>query len=131
VGYAVLGAAAAGLTAVASLLHAGAPRTQVTAEEFGWLERLEVIPITASACAAVAGVIMVVSLRDLYVVGPLMVLVMIPGVALMGAALAVAEWRVALDALIRVGVDMALIVGLGAAVFAWKQRTFHRRRPLP
>jgi Domain of unknown function (DUF389) len=130
-GYAVLGAAAAGLTAIASLLHAGAPRAQVTTDALAWLERLEVIPVAASACAAVAGVLMVVSLRDLYVVGPLMVLVMIPGVALMGAALAVGEWRIALEALTRVGVDMALVVALGAAVFAWKQRAFHRRRPLP
>jgi hypothetical protein len=131
VGYTVLGAAAAGLTALASLLHPGSPRAEVTAEAMSWLQRVEVIPVLASACAAVAGIIMVVSLRDLYVVGPLMVLVMIPGVALTGAALAVGEPRVALHALTRVGVDMALIVGLGAAVFAWKQRAFHRRRPLP
>ena len=84
-----------------------------------------------SGCAAVAGILMVVSLRDLYVVGPLMVLVMISGVALVGAALARGEASLALAALERVGVDVALIVGLGAAVFAWKQRRFHRRRPLP
>jgi hypothetical protein len=70
-------------------------------------------------------------LRDLYVVGPLMVLVMISGVALVGAALARGEGMLALAALERVGVDVALIVGLGAGVFAWKQRRFHRRRPLP
>lgn len=130
IGYAVLGAAAAALTALASLLNLGA-RAHVTAEAMGWLERVEVIPVAASACAAVAGIIMVVSLRDLYVVGPLMVLMMISGVALAGAALAVGEWRVAAHALTRVGVDLALVVGLGAGVFAWKQHAFHHRRPLP
>jgi hypothetical protein len=77
-----------------------------------------------------AGVIMVVSLRDFYVVGPLMLLVLISGVALAGAALALGEGGIALGALGRTGCDLGLLVVLGGAVFHWKQRHFHRRRPL-
>ena len=83
-----------------------------------------------SAGAAVAGFIMVVSLRDFYVIGPLMLLVMISGVALVGVALAVREPGIALGALGRVGADVILILVLGALVFIWKQRQVHRRRPL-
>ncbi|HEY8923787.1 MAG TPA: DUF389 domain-containing protein [Polyangia bacterium] len=132
VGYAVLAAAAAALTFAAGALRlAPQPPHVVPPETARYLARLEAAPIVTSACAAVAGVLMVVSLRDLYVVGPLMVLVLISGVALVGAALARGEGRLAVAALERVGVDVALIVGLGAGVFAWKQRRFHRRRPLP
>jgi len=83
-----------------------------------------------AGAAAVAGIIMIVSLRDLYVVGPLMVLVLISNVGLTGAALALGEFRLALSALERAGVDVAAILVLGGAVFYWKQRGFHRRRPL-
>jgi hypothetical protein len=132
VGYAVLGAAAFAVTLLASLVHPGAPRAAVTAEPtLRALAQLDAVPILVSACAAVAGVLMVVSLRDLYVVGPLMVLVLISGVALVGASLAAGEPRVALGALARAGVDLVVVIVLGALVFTWKQRLFHRRRPLP
>lgn len=130
VGYSILGASAAALTFLVKLLRLGPPPVAPPAT-VRWLAQLQAVPIATSAAAAVAGVLMVVSLRDLYVVGPLMVLVMISGVALVGAALARGEGRLALAAAERVGVDVVLIVGLGAAVFAWKQRRFHRRRPLP
>jgi hypothetical protein len=87
-------------------------------------------PLVMSAAAAVAGVVMIVSLRDLYVVGPLMVLVLLPNITLVGAGLALRDGGLALDALRRLGADLLMIVVLGAAVFYWKQRAFHRRRPL-
>jgi hypothetical protein len=83
-----------------------------------------------SAAAAIAGVVMIVSLRDFYVVGPLIVLVIISSVALAAAAVGLGEPRLALGALRRVSGDLALIVVLGGAVFYWKQRRFHHRRPL-
>lgn len=91
---------------------------------------LRPIPLVTSAGAAIAGILMVVSLRDLYVVGPLMVLVTIPGLALAAASLAVADGSMAMGALRRVGADLGLVVVLGGGVFLWKQRTVHRRRPL-
>jgi hypothetical protein len=109
----------------------GDPRARLTAEPIlAPLTHLEPLSIITSACAAVAGVVMVVSLRDFYVVGPLMVLVTISGIALAGGALAVGEFGVVLSALKRVGVDAVLLLLLGAGVFYWKQRSFHRRRPI-
>jgi hypothetical protein len=56
---------------------------------------------------------------------------LIPRVALTAAGLAVGDTGLPLGALRRVGVDLALIVILGGAVFTWKQRRVRRRRPLP
>jgi hypothetical protein len=132
VGYAVLFAAASLFIFGMSLLTSSdRPHAALMAQPvLGPLTHLAVAPVVTSACAAVAGIIMVVSLRDLYVVGPLMVLVTIPGVALAAAALVTGEASIALGAMKRVAADFALIVILGAAVFYWKQRSFHRRRPL-
>jgi hypothetical protein len=55
---------------------------------------------------------------------------MMPGAALLGASIAVGDGPLALRALGRLGTDMGLTVLMGAAVFFWKQRRFHRRRPL-
>jgi hypothetical protein len=87
-------------------------------------------PLLMSACAAVAGVVMVVTLRDTYVVGALMLLVLIPGTALVGTAVAAGDGHLALAALGRVGLDVLFIVVLGAGVFFWKQRRIHRRGTL-
>jgi hypothetical protein len=131
VGYGAL-CAAAFLTVLAlSWAGVGDARVALTSEGVrGPLTEIEPIGTLASAGAAIAGIMMVVSLRDFYIVGPLMVLVLISGMALAGGALAVGEGGVALAAVERVGVDVVLLLGLGAGVFYWKQRSFHRRRPL-
>jgi hypothetical protein len=87
-------------------------------------------PLLTSGAAAIAGIVMIVSLRDLYVVGPLMVLVLLPNITLIGTGLALRDGALALAALRRLGLDVLLVVVLGGAVFYWKQRGFHRRRPL-
>src|SRR3569832_528451 len=131
VGYAELSAAAFLLIGGRSLLHPGHPRELVMAQTvLKPFAHFETAPLLTSAAAAIAGVMMVVSLRDLYVVGPLMVLVAVSGVALAGAALAIGEPGLAGRALARVGGDLLMIVVLGGGVFYWKQRSFHRRRPL-
>jgi hypothetical protein len=131
VGYAVL-AGAAFLTVFAlARLTARPARDQIlSGQALEVLTRAELPTTISSAAAAIAGVIMVVSLRDLYVVGPLMVLVLVSGVTLAAAALAIGEPGLTLAALRRVGVDVGLLLALGAGVFWWKQRRFHRRRPL-
>jgi hypothetical protein len=93
-------------------------------------ETLQPAGLLASAGAATAGVLMVVSLRDLYVVGPLMAMILIVGVSVSGAALGAGAFQVAALAARRAVVDMGWVVVLGAGVFFWKQRRFHRRRPL-
>jgi hypothetical protein len=87
-------------------------------------------PLLMSGAAAIAGIVMIVSLRDLYVVGPLMVLVFLPNIALVGASLAFRDGALAVGALGRLGLDVLMVIVLGGAVFYWKQRAFHRRRPL-
>jgi uncharacterized membrane protein len=77
------------------------------------------------------GVLMIASLRDTYVVGPLMVLVLIPGSALFGAAFATGDLGLAGHALARVALDMLFVFVLGCAVFFWKQKSKHQRPLLP
>jgi len=131
IGYAVLFGAAFTLMGVLSSIHPGHAHHLVMAQpSLALFTHFEAASLVTSAAAAIAGVMMVVSLRDLYVVGPLMVLVAVSGAALAGAAVAIGEPRLDLHALARVGIDLLLIVFLGAGVFCWKQRRFHHRRPL-
>jgi Domain of unknown function (DUF389) len=129
-GYAVLCAAAFVTTTLLSWLDGRAHAKLLAQPVLEPLTTLQPGPLLMSAAAAVAGIVMVVSLRDLYVVGPLMVLVLISNLSLVGAGLALRDLPVALGSLGRLGCDIALIVVLGGGVFAWKQRAFHRRRPL-
>ncbi|MFN2547244.1 MAG: hypothetical protein ABR567_07430 [Myxococcales bacterium] len=73
---------------------------------------------------------MIVSLRDTYVVGPLIGLVLVPAAAISGAGAVPGDWAVAMRALARVGVDASLVLVASAVVFWAKQRTVHHRRPL-
>ena len=131
VGYAVLFTAALLTMTILGLIHPGHPHKLVMRQPILTVfAGFAVAPLATTAAAAIAGVMMVVSLRDLYVVGPLMVLVAVPGVALAGTAVAIGEPALALRVLSRVGLDLLLIVVLGGGVFYWKQRRFHRRRPL-
>jgi hypothetical protein len=130
VGYSVLFLAALATALVLFHLRTVEVGTFLEQPVLDSLSRFHIAPLLSSAAAAVAGILMVVSLRDFYVVGPLMALVMIPGVALTAAGLAIGEEDLAFGALRRVGVDLALVVVLGAAVFTWKQRRVHRRSPL-
>jgi hypothetical protein len=88
-------------------------------------------PMTViSAASAIAGALMIVSLRDIYVVGPLMSLVLIPSASFLGGAIFTGEWAIAAQALRRLGLDVAFVLFAAAAMFWVKQRTIHKRRPL-
>jgi hypothetical protein len=130
VGYAVLCATAFVTMTVLSRLDDHAHATLLAQPALKPLTEFLAPPLLMSGAAAVAGIVMIVSLRDLYVVGPLMVLVLISNLSLAGAALALGEGGIALGALGRLAGDLVLIVVLGGGVFYWKQRAFHRRRPL-
>jgi hypothetical protein len=71
---------------------------------------------------------MVAALRDTYVVGPLMVLALIPAATLAGASLALGDFELAGKAATRGLLDIACVLLLVALIFFWKQRT-KRRRP--
>ena len=60
--------------------------------------------------------------------GVLIALALVPAAALVGTGLAAGEIVMTLEALRRVGLDVLLVVGLGAAVMLLKQRLIHRNR---
>jgi len=130
VGYVLLSAVAFLTMLLLSRLDGHAHATLLKQPVLRTLTEVHTTALLMSGAAAVAGIIMIVSLRDLYVVGPLIVLVLISNVSLTGAALALGEGRLALAALERAAIDAAAILVLGGGVFYWKQRGFHKRRPL-
>jgi hypothetical protein len=84
-----------------------------------------------SVIASLAGGLMIASLRDTYVVGPLMVLALIPASGLLAAACATGDLALAWAAGSRVLLDMACVTALVALILYGKQLTKHRRALLP
>jgi hypothetical protein len=75
--------------------------------------------------------VIVSAFRHAVIAGALIALVLVPAAALGGAGLAAGEMVMALEALGRVGLDVLLVVVLGAVVMLLKQRLIHRdRQPL-
>ena len=89
------------------------------------------LDVLVSSAAAVAGVTMVAARRFALLAGPLMALALIPSAAMAGTAAATGHGKLALQALERLGLDVALIFVLGAAVVGLKQALVHRRTRLP
>ena len=83
-----------------------------------------------SACAAAAGIVMIAAYRRSVIAGPLIALVLVPAAATIGAAIAAGQPQLIGEGLQRLGLDVLLIVGLGALIFAIKQATQHRRAPI-
>jgi hypothetical protein len=127
-GYAVTTLAAA---LVFLLLRAlGNPGTGRIAPEVVNLLGLDSATIVISFAGAVAGALMIVSLRDIYVIGSLIGLALVPAAAAAGCAIATGEWSVLGKAVALVGID-GLFVLLGCAGVFWlEQVTVHRRRPI-
>ncbi|HEX2274877.1 MAG TPA: DUF389 domain-containing protein [Acidimicrobiales bacterium] len=88
------------------------------------------IDVLVSAAGALAGMIMEVANRRNMIAGPLIALALIPAAALVGAGVGAGELGLALEALMRLALDFALIVGFGVAVVAYKQARVHRRTPM-
>ena len=88
------------------------------------------LDILVSGAAAVAGVVMVASRRFSLLAGPLIALALIPSAAMAGVAAAAGNPKLVGQALERLGLDVALIFGLGVVVVGLKQALVHRRRPL-
>lgn len=130
-GYAALAAAAA-----ATFLLLRATTDAVTAE--GLLANPGVhhvahptgTALLVSACGALAGVVIQAAYRRSVIAGALVAMRVVDAAALAGVAVAIGDLGLALDALRRLGIDVALIVAAGLLVFGAKQAFFHRRRPL-
>lgn len=86
--------------------------------------------LLVSGAAAFAGAVMVSAFRRSVIAGPLIAMVIIHAAAAAGVALVVGRFDLAGDAARRLGLDIALILPLCAAVFAFKQAFVHRRRSL-
>lgn len=83
-----------------------------------------------SSAAAVAGVIMLAAHRSSVLAGPLIALALIPAASLIGVGIAAGRPRLAQEGLERLGIDVVIIIALGALVFGLKQLLRHRRQPL-
>jgi hypothetical protein len=88
------------------------------------------LDILVSTAAVVAGVTMVASRRFALLAGPLMALALVPSAAMAGVAAVAGEGKLVVQGLERLGIDVALVFGLGLVVLGAKQLLFHRRRPL-
>jgi len=130
VGYAVL-ILAAGLTLWA-LLAAGA----VSADQFAGnpqvqrLSSISAVDLVVSAGGALAGMTMVAAFRHDVLSGALIALMLVPAAAVVGGAVAVGQMDLAMAAVQRAGVDVALMVAAGLLVFGAKRVTTHRRPSL-
>jgi hypothetical protein len=130
-GYAVLTASAAASFGLLLLLGETSHRQLLAEPIVSSLTSWHAHSLLPSVAAAAAGGLMIASLRDAYVVGPLMVLALVPAAGLAGVSLACGDLRLATTALARTGVDMFFVLVLVIGVFAWKQKTKHRRALLP
>ena len=86
--------------------------------------------ILVSACAAVAGITMVVAYRFSVLAGPLMALVLIPAAAMIGVALASGRPDLMYEGVMRLGLDILLVILAGVLFVLLKQALVHRRAPM-
>lgn len=128
VGYLTIAVVAAVVFAVLAALDPSARVRLAAQPALDGLSGLGLKPFLTTAAAALAGALIVASLRDLYVTGPLLALALIQNAALVSCALVSGASSLAARAGLRLGVDMAMVIAAGVLVFAWKQRRFHRRR---
>jgi Domain of unknown function (DUF389) len=129
-GYAVLVAAAALTFLLLRLTGAATVEALVENPEVGRLSHPGAGELLVSACAAAAGMTMIVAYRRSVIAGPLIALVLVPAAATIGAALAGGQTALALEGLERLAIDAVLVVLLGASVVLAKQALVHRRAPV-
>lgn len=129
-GYAVLIAAAAAMFLLLRAADATTVDEFVNNPEVEKIAHPTILEGVVSACAAVAGVVMVAAYRRSVIAGPLIVLVLIPAAAAAGVALVAGQPALLGLALRRLSLDALLIVGLGALVIAIKQAVIHHRAPI-
>ena len=83
-----------------------------------------------SLVAAAASIIMYLAYRRNVIAGPLIALILIPAAAAVGMSLTLGEWGHARLIAGRLGIDVALVIGVGVVLIYAKQRLVHRRQPL-
>ena len=86
--------------------------------------------ILLSAGGAVAGIVMLLSLRRYLIPGALIALLVIEAAAMIGVALVAGNLTLMLGAVQRFGIDVVLIVAAGVPIVLLKQAIVHRRAPM-
>lgn len=129
-GYGVLLLAAALTFALLRLLGDTTPDALVANPEVHRITHPSGKDVITSICAAAAGMVMVTAYRRSVLAGPLIALLLIPAAATIGAAAVSGRWATAAGATGRLGLDVVLVVVVGALVVAAKKATVHRRDPL-
>lgn len=126
-GYLALIIGAALMTAAQRVFGQATPERFVQSPEIQVLAHPTSLDIGISACAALAGVVMMAAYRRHVIAGPLIALKLIPTAALIGTAGAMGEWRYVDQALRRWSIDFVFILLLGLVVLVWKQARVHKR----
>ncbi|MDQ3855654.1 MAG: DUF389 domain-containing protein [Chloroflexota bacterium] len=129
-GYVVLAAAAAATMLALSAGGWELPQKLVENHAFSEIADPTSLTLVISAAGAVAGAVMIAAQRVALLPGPLIAMQLIPAAAMSGASLAVGKTHAALEALARLGIDVALVVGAGILIFGYKQARVHRRAPV-
>jgi hypothetical protein len=89
------------------------------------------VDLLISAGGAAAGMVIISAFRHAVIAGALIALALVPATTLVGAAVIAGQTGIAIEALQRVGLDVLLVVVLGAVVLFLKQRLIHHnRRPI-
>lgn len=129
-GYAVLILAAALAFLLLRVTGAASVEDFLTNSEVKHLAHPTAKEILVSACAAIAGAVMIASYRRSVIAGPLIALVIIHAAAQVGIALTLGRFDLVWEGLQRLGLDALLIIGLCTLVFAAKQALVHRRKSI-
>lgn len=129
-GYAVLAAAAA--AAFLALWAGGAIRPDdfFAGPAAEHLAHPSAPDLLISFCGALAGIVIQAAYRRSVIAGALIAMRMIDAAAALGISVAAGQPAFAMQALERLGLDVAFILVAGAGVFWVKQQMVHRRTPL-
>lgn len=131
VGYLLVGLAAGLTYLLLETTGVATPKNFLGNKEIDKLANPISLDILVSSAAAIAGVTMVAARRFAVLAGPLMALALIPAAAMAGVAALTGNGQLMVQGLERLGIDVALIFGLGLVVVGLKQLLVHRRKPLP
>ncbi|MFC4726950.1 DUF389 domain-containing protein [Coralloluteibacterium thermophilus] len=83
--------------------------------------------VSTSAAAALAGALLIVTKRSTFTSGVMIGLALVPSASLVGMELVAGNPEASARAALRWLTDVALVLAVSAAVFAWERRRLHRR----
>jgi len=86
--------------------------------------------LVVSGCGALAGGLIIAAYRRSVIAGALIAMVLIHAAAMIGVALVLGQWGLALDAVNRFGLDVGIVIVGCGLVFGLKQLAVHRRKPI-